>query len=62
MKRSIRSLSTRGVAVALCLAVVSATLLADTAVELSVAQAQRYTVDMSLGNNPSRLEQGRQSR
>lgn len=52
MKRTFPSLRTRGVALALCLAIVSASLLADAVVEPSVARARSYIVDISLGNNP----------
>ena len=52
MKRPIRSLHNLGLTITLCFVVVLSTLLAVAAIEPSVAQAQRYIVDISLGDNP----------
>lgn len=52
MKRPIRSLHGLGLTTALCLVFVLSTLLANSAIEPSVAHAQGYVVDISLGDNP----------
>ena len=52
MRRTIRSLHSLGLPIMLCFVVVLSTLLAVAVIEPSVAQAQRYIVDISLGDNP----------
>ena len=52
MKRPIRSLHGLGLTTTLCLVIVLSTLLANSAIEPSVAHAQGYVVDISLGKNP----------
>ena len=51
MKRTIRLMHTRGLKITLCLIFVLTTLLANAVIEPPVAHAQRYIVDISLGDN-----------
>ena len=52
MKRTIRFMHTRGLKITLCLVFVLTILLANAVIEPPVAHAQRYIVDISLGDNP----------